>query len=96
MTTIAPWRTPLDGHAASTLFLMAVDGADAGAVEDHGSWLDESTGCTWTRTIGAYGDGQSCDGWHVRDADGEFAEFIAASSAPITLGTRLDALDHGH
>lgn len=68
----------IDDQEANELFLVAIDGADAATVEDGGSWRDER-GFTWTRTTGVYDDGQTCDGWHVRDAAGEFVDFYSAA-----------------
>ncbi len=77
-TTVPTNLDEITGHQADELFLVAIDGADAENVEHVGSFRDPATGFTWTRTTGRYGDGQTCDGWHVRDTDGEFIDFIAA------------------
>jgi len=75
--------TRLDEQSAHDLFMVAIEGAatideDGNTTVDLvGAWQDDK-GNTFTRTTGAYLDGQTCDGWHVRDADGEFVDFIAA------------------
>jgi hypothetical protein len=78
---------PLDDRLDQELFLAAVEGQDAEHIEGLGSFRAPD-GLTWTHTRGDYGPGsdpgvagQPCTGWHVRDADGEFVEFIAEADA---------------
>lgn len=66
----------IDGHEADELFLVAIAGAAASEVEHLGSWRWDDF--TITATAGAYDDGQSATGWHIRTRDGEFVEFVHA------------------
>lgn len=68
-----------DGIEAGRLFTAATGGADAPEVVLRDSWRLPD-GETWTRTTGRYADGQTCDGWHIRDGAGEFVEFIEVRS----------------
>lgn len=72
-------EVPSDQEAqreADRLFLAAIGSEEEPDIHPKGVFLTQD-GCTWTHTVGRHRCGETACGWHVRDPDDGFVEFIA-------------------